>query len=60
MLRNIKIGFNLHVPKILKIGLNNAKIWKKTWRVLIRVAAQQLLLKFAYNDNFRLEGSLSP
>ena len=32
MLRNIKIGFNLHVPKILKIGLNNAKIWKKTWR----------------------------
>ena len=36
------------------------KFEKRLEGVLISVAAQQLLLKFAYNDNFRPEGSLSP
>ena len=41
-----KIQFNLHVSRILEIGLNNLKIWKKNWRVLLHIASQQFLLTF--------------
>ena len=35
-----KIQFNVHVPKILEIGLNNVKIWKRKWRLSIHVVSQ--------------------
>ena len=48
-----KIQFNLHVPRILEIGLNNVKIWKRNWRVSIHAVFQQFALTFVQNENFR-------
>ena len=48
-----KIKFNLHGPRILEIELNNVKIWKRNWMMLIHVIFQKFLLKFVENKTFK-------
>ena len=45
--------FNLHVPRILEIELNNVKIQNKNSVVLIHFVSQLFLLKFVLHKNFR-------
>ena len=41
-----KLQLNFHILKILEIHLDDVKIWKRNWRVLIHIVSQQFLLKF--------------
>ena len=44
-LRFYEIKFDLPLPRILEIGLNNMKSWKRDWRMIIYAVSQQVLLK---------------
>ena len=48
-----EIQFFLYVSRILGMELNNVKIWKINWRVLIHVVSQQFLLKYLQIRIFR-------